>query len=175
MTIERGVLTVDGWTGKADLNYQIPDFKFAYIWVPGLGTAVISHDFFKGSKLQVDAFDGNMLTVKIDEHTLQLTSERPLLPSKGKKVKTESAYVALDTTYAHPSLFPVFGYGDTGVAPFKWPGSLADLHRNPDAPPLPPGIKPKTEAVKICHKNSDGTEGDCHVVDVPMATGKSKS
>jgi hypothetical protein len=175
MTIERGVLTVDGWTGKADLNYQIPDFKFAYIWVPGVGTAVISHEFFKGSKLQVDAFNGNMLTVKIDEHTVQLTSERPLLPSKNKKVKTDSAYVALDTTYADPSLFPVFGYGDTSVAPFKWPGSLADLHRNPEAPPMPAGIKPKTEAVKVCQKNNDGTEANCHVVDVPMTTGKSKS
>ncbi len=142
VTVERGVLTVDGWTGKAALNYSIMDLKFIYLWAPGVGTAIVSSEPFPGAQLQAGAFNGHTLTVTVAGHTLQLASDRNLL--SGGKELIKPAYVALDTTYVpeHPN-YPAFGYGVTSKAPYAWPASMAnytgDVAR---APPLPPSLLP---------------------------------
>jgi hypothetical protein len=166
VTVEHGVLTVDGWAGKADLNYQIADFKYFYLWAPGVGTVVVSTQIFPGSKYQAGCFDGGTLTVAAEGHQLQLTSDRRLL---GKK--PEGAYVRVDPDAEAPSRYPQVGYGDSFKAPYAWPGSLADTHRNPNAPPLPDALKPTLQTTKMCAPGSDGKE-DCKVVAVPMNTGK---
>jgi len=142
VTVERGVLTVDGWTGKAALNYSIMDLKFIYLWAPGVGTAIVSSEPFPGAQLQGGAFNGHTLTVTVAGHTLQLASDRNLL--SGGKELIKPAYVALDTTYVpeHPN-YPAFGYGVTSKAPYAWPASMAsytgDVSR---APPLPTNLLP---------------------------------
>jgi len=142
VTVERGVLTVDGWTGKAALNYSIMDLKFIYMWAPGVGTAIVSSEPFPGAQLQGGAFNGHTLTVNVAGHTLQLASDRNLL--SGGKDLIKPAYVALDTTYVpeHPN-YPAFGYGVTSKAPYAWPASMAsytgDVSR---APPLPQNLLP---------------------------------
>jgi hypothetical protein len=46
VSISRGILTVDGMTVKAALNYEIKDLKYVYFYVPGIGTVVVSKDPF---------------------------------------------------------------------------------------------------------------------------------
>ena len=71
VSVDHGVFTVDGLTGKAALNYEIADLKFIYLYAPWIGTAVISNVAFPGAKEQPNAFDDKTLTVTLGEHTFQ--------------------------------------------------------------------------------------------------------
>jgi hypothetical protein len=141
ISIAQGTLTVDGWTGKARLNYDIPDLKYVYMWAPGIGTVVVSNVKFPLGKEEKDAFSGNTLTVDANGHTIQLYSEKRLLKDK----KPESAWVYVDSAYRFPSTYPVMGYGNTIAAPYAWPGAknvqLAKAGVAPP-PPLPKNLRP---------------------------------
>lgn len=139
VSISAGTLTVDGWTGKARLNYDIADLKFVYLYAPGIGTTIVSQNPFPGAKEQVAAFNDKTLRITVDGHPLELASEKRLL---GKK--PQSAWVEVDRRFLLPARFPVFGYGDTIKAPYAWPGSkgIAASKGPIQAPPLPPEIRP---------------------------------
>lgn len=141
VTIEQGTLTVDGWTGKARLNYDIADLKYLYIYAPGIGNTVISGAPFEGAIEQKNAFDGKTLTVSVSEHTLQLASEKPLLHQK----HPASAYVRVDREYTMASRFPVMGYGTLRRPPYAWPGAKSV---STNAPDLPKEVKPTLAAPK---------------------------
>jgi hypothetical protein len=172
VNIVHGELTVDGLIAKAGLNFQITDFHYMYIWVPGLGTTVVSNHFFPGSKLEENALSDKLITVTIDNHQLQVASEQPLLPGKNRKqVKPMNLFVGLDTAYAKGGQYPELGYGDIAKAPYSWPGVLADSKPNTKAPPLPENLRQKTRSTKICDKLPDGTQS-CHDVEVPLTSDK---
>ncbi len=140
VTIARGTFTVDGMIGKAELNYNIPDFKFMYLYAPGIGTLVVSNEPFPGATLQKNAFNEKTLTVTTGDHHLQLASDNNLL---GKK--TLPAYVLLDRNFVLPTPYPVVGYGGLTKAPYVWPGS----HENTELkgafvkpPPIPVNLQP---------------------------------
>ena len=139
VSISRGILTVDGLTGKAALNYEIKDLKYLYFYVPGIGTTVVSNDPFPGAVEQKKAFDDKTLTVSVGEHVVQLSSDKRLL---GKM--PESAFVRVDKTFLVPTKFPVMGYGPIRVAPYAWPGSRVneELKGAVEAPPLPTDLRP---------------------------------
>jgi hypothetical protein len=139
VSISAGTLTVDGWTGKARLNYDIADLKFLYLYAPGIGTTIVSQNTFPGAKEQAAAFNDKTLTITVNGHPLQLASEKRLL---GKK--PQSAWVAVDRGFLLPAKFPVFGYGTTIKAPYAWPGSkdIAASKGSVQAPPLPPDVRP---------------------------------
>jgi hypothetical protein len=139
VSISRGTLTVDGMTGKAALNYEIKDLKYIYVYVPGVGTTIISNDPFPGAVEQKKAFDDKTLTVTVGDHILQLASDNRLL---GKV--PASAYVLVDRSFSVPTKFPVVGYGPIRVAPYAWPGSKenAVLTGAVEAPPLPADLRP---------------------------------
>jgi hypothetical protein len=139
ISIAAGTLTVDGWTGKARLNYDIADLKFLYIYAPGIGTTIVSHTPFPGAKEQPAAFNQKTLKISVDGHPIELYSEKPLL---GKK--PQSAWVMVDRGFLLPAKFPVFGYGDTTRSPYMWPGSKDTVaSKGPvQAPPLPPDVRP---------------------------------
>jgi hypothetical protein len=141
VSIERGILTVDGMAGKAGLNYEIKDLKFIYLYAPWIGITIVSHSPFPGAIEQKNAFDDKTLSVTVDTHKLQLYSDKRLL---GKK--TESAYVAVDRSFKLPSQFPVIGYGETLKPPYAWPGSHenAALHGSVAPPALPTNLRPVT-------------------------------
>jgi hypothetical protein len=141
VSVQRGILTVDGMAGKAGLNYEIKDLKFIYIYAPWVGIAIVSHSPFPGSVEQKNAFDDKTLTVTVDTHKLQLYSDKRLL---GKK--PESAFVAVDRSFRLPAQFPVIGYGETLKPPYAWPGSRenAALKGPITPPPLPPSLRPVT-------------------------------
>jgi hypothetical protein len=141
LEIERGAFTVDGIVGKVQLDYDIGDLHFLYLYVPGMGVTVVSDAPFPGAVAQADAFDGETLTVKTAEHVLQVSSDKPLL---GKR--REAAYVMVDRHYRMAARFPVVGYGTTRSAPYQWPGSKTEVRlagTRDDAPPVPMDLRPK--------------------------------
>lgn len=148
--IERGTMTVDGYTGKAALNYDIADLHYLYMYVPGSGTVVVARAKFAGATEQKDAFHGSALTINSAGHVVELVSEKPLLSKKA-----ESAWVKLDPAFSLRSNYPVFGYGDVAAAPYAWPGALHVGQEKgvADAPPLPasvlPALAPKPVPVKL--------------------------
>ena len=143
MDIVQGTLTVDGWTGKARMNYDIADLKYLYVWAPGVGTVVISNGWFEAGEIQLHAFDGNTLTVDANGHKIQVTSEKRMLSKK-----QTSAFVYVDKNYFVSSNFPVMGYGATDHQPYAWPGAknvqLAKTATPPTVipPPLPKDLRP---------------------------------
>lgn len=139
ISISAGTLTVDGWTGKARLNYDIADLKFIYLYAPGVGTTIVSANPFPGAKEQPAAFNDKSLKITVDGHPIELASEKRLL---GKKPR--SAWVAVDRGFLLPARFPVFGYGTTIKAPYAWPGSKESaLSKGPiEPPPLPAEVMP---------------------------------
>lgn len=142
VTIVEGTLTVDGWTGKARLNYDIADLKYMYIFAPGIGVTVISNAPFDGATEQKNAFDGKTLTVSVAEHTLQIASEKKLLNEK----HPSSAYVRVDREYAMNSRFPVMGYGTLRKPPYAWPEAKWVATK---APELPKEVRPTVARPKI--------------------------
>lgn len=140
VSISRGTFTVDGMIGKAELNYEIPDFKYMYLYAPGIGTIVVSNVPFPGAKEQKNAFDDTALTVYAGDHKLQLASDKRLL---GKK--PEAAYVLVDRTFNPPSKYPVVGYGSTLKAPYVWPGGKPNSEiagAFVKAPAIPQNLEP---------------------------------
>ena len=142
VSIASGTLTVDGWTGKARLNYDIADFKYMYVYVPGIGVTIVSQSAFPGAKEQAGAFNDKTLHVTVEGHPIELTSDKRLL---GKK--PESAWVAVDRGFLLPSKFPVFGYGPVTKAPYVWPGSKQSVEAGAEAeaPPLPVDVRPAVQ------------------------------
>jgi hypothetical protein len=139
--IQQATLTVDGWTGKARLNYDIADLKYIYVWAPGIGTIVASNQKFPLGVEQKNAFNGNMLTVQANGHQVQISSETKLLKDK----KPASAWVYLDSVYKAHSVFPEMGYGSTKDAPYSWPGAKqtpVEKGGMVPPPPLPAGMRP---------------------------------
>lgn len=144
ISIRQGTLTVDGLTGKAGLNYEIADLRYIYIFVPWIGTTIISNAPFPGATEQPKAFEDKTLTVNVADHTLQIYSDKPLL---GKK--PEPAYVTVDRGFSYPSKVPVMGYGSVRQAPYAWPGAGIVAPGTSEAPPLPENLKP-TSALPPC-------------------------
>jgi hypothetical protein len=146
VSIAAGTLTVDGWTGKARLNYDIADLKFLYIYAPGIGTTIVSQNPFPGAKEQAGAFNDKTLHVTVDGHPIEVWSEKSLL---GKKPR--AAWVLVDRGFMLPAKFPVFGYGPTTKSPYSWPGAKDTKAINAlvQPPPLPTDLRP-TLQLKPC-------------------------
>ncbi len=140
VSIVHGTLTVDGMTGKAGLNYEISDMKYIYLYVPWIGMTIVSNGPFPGAIEEKEAFKENTLTVKADDHVLELYSEKKLL---GKR--PESAYVLVDRAFSLQTKFPLMGYGDLRQAPYAFPGSKVEVaKKGAAAPPLPASLRPGT-------------------------------
>jgi hypothetical protein len=141
VTIVSGTLTVDGWTGKARLNYNIPDLRYIYLSAPAVGTVIISQQQFPGSKEQKTAFQGKTLTVDAGDHKLQLASQNELISKK-----PIGAWVKVDPTYTEDPRYPVMGYGSRNKPPYEWPGAKPDKGVGVlDAPPIPTMLRPRLE------------------------------
>ena len=139
LSISAGTLTVDGWTGKARLNYDIADLKFLYIYAPGVGTTIVSQNPFPGAKEQPGGFNNQTLRITVDGHPIEVWSEKRML---GKKPMP--AWVMVDRGFMLPAKFPVFGYGATTKAPYLWPGAKDTLASKGvvQPPPLPVDVRP---------------------------------
>ncbi len=146
LDIRDGVLTVDGFVGKAGLNYSVHE-GFLYFTVPGVGTAIVAQSKFINAAPQKNAFHGNVLTLQVNGHTVELTSANAMSPNKGAE-----AWVAVDPLYGATRRFPEMGFGDSLQRPYVWPGSKASAPKDGEAnaavvaPALPRSVRPKMEA-----------------------------
>jgi hypothetical protein len=136
VAVSHGTLTVDGMIGKAQLNYDIKDFRFIYLYAPWVGTVVVSNGPFPGAIAQKDAFNDKTLTITVEEHTFQVYSEKQLLSKK-----PEAAYVLVDRNFQLPTQTPVMGYGATLRQPYAWPGAKL-VASTKTAPPIPEALRP---------------------------------
>lgn len=139
--VQNGTLTVDGWTGKARLNYDVKNFQYLYVSVPTYGTIVASPEHFPNSTELKNALDGQTLTITTkDDHIVQLASDE-LLAGKQK----HSIFYSVDSNYRQPGNFPSVGYGFVNKAPYAWPGTLPltedQKRRMAQAPVLPKGME----------------------------------
>jgi len=142
MAVRDGILTVDGMVGKAQLNYDVNQ-AYLYFTVPGVGTAIVAQTHFMNSAPQKNAFHGNTLTINVNGHTVELSSNGPLVPGK-----TAEAWVAIDPLFGADITFPQMGFGNTQQRPFVWPGSRnsrTSSSASATAPPLPLSVRPKPE------------------------------
>jgi hypothetical protein len=142
VSIARGTFTVDGMIGKAELNYNIADLKYIYMYAPGIGTLVVSNHPFPGAKEEKNGFSDKTLTVTTEDHKLQLASDDRLLV---KSKKPESAYVLVDRDFRLPTPYPVVGYGGLLKAPYVWPGSKENAPLKGAfvaPPPIPVDLRP---------------------------------
>jgi hypothetical protein len=142
--VRDGILTVDGMVGKAGMNYDIRN-GFLYFTIPGAGTAIVAQEHFMNSAPQENAFKGNVLTISVQGHTVELTSNAPLVAGK-----ISEAWVAFDPFYGANITFPQMGFGDTLQRPYGWPGSKAiarkaDVNALVTPPPMPKSVQPKPE------------------------------
>ena len=145
LTVVAGTLTVDGWTGKARLNYDIPGQDFLYFSAPRIGTVILSQTAFPGSREQKLALDGKTITIHVNDHDVQLASDKPLA---GKK--PESVWMRLDPDYRQDPRYPVMGFGAVTKPPYAWPGAKLQASKGAaDAPPLPESMMP-TVVSAIC-------------------------
>ena len=172
--IYNGTLTVDGDTGKATLNYDIPDLKYIYIWAPGIGLTVISHKPFAGSKEQKAAFTQNTLDVMVDDHKLEIYSDRPMFDKKKDKEIARvidkqplPVWVLVDKDFELEASYPAMGYGIISKAPYAWPGSKPVPKRTRGVvipPPIPAAMRPVLISQKPAAKPAK-----VKVVGVPQA------
>lgn len=154
MSIVNGTLTMDGVTGKAELNYDIADLHYLYIWAPGVGTVVISNKEFAGAAEQKKGFSMNAVDVTVDDHKLEIYSDQPLFDKRKEKelvrdvgMQLVSAWVRVDKEYALPTPYPAMGYGMTANAPYAWPGAKPPEKRAKGVvtpPPVPVWMRPAT-------------------------------
>jgi hypothetical protein len=140
-TVRNAVLTVDGMVGKAQMNYDVKQC-FMYFTVPGVGTAIVAQTRFMNALPQKGAFHGDVLTINVNGHAVELTNSGPLVGAK-----VADAWVAIDPLYG-ANLFPEMGFGNTIQRPYVWPGSKAEktsANAVVAAPPLPANLRPKPE------------------------------
>jgi hypothetical protein len=157
VTVSEGTLTVNGMIARVGINYQIPDLKYLYFWVPGTGVVVVTDKPFPGAIEQKEAFHAKGLTIKIPSkdqdpsltQSIELYSDDYLLKNDRRPL---SAWVLLDPRITNAADIssdphfkgPIFGWGDTAAAPYAWPGSLPTDPKKHTAlaPPIPVNLLP---------------------------------
>ncbi len=139
------MLMIDGLVAKVQLNYDIHHAGYLYIFVPGVGTAVVSRIQTYGSMKVSNAFHGNTLSFNTGGHDFELTSQTPIAEGRNGK---EDAYVRLDSTTLGLDRMPMIGYGSTTRAPYAWPLSgvaAKDTEAHfVQPPPMPRNLLPRT-------------------------------
>ena len=113
LAIQQGVLTVDGLTVKAGMNYRISDLHYMYVGVPGTGVVVIAEHPFSGAREEPLAFRGNTLTVLAGSSRVQLTAANRM---RGH----ESAYVRFEPGDTPALRTPMLGFGEAALVPAVW-------------------------------------------------------
>jgi hypothetical protein len=148
--VRDGVYTVDGMTAKVKLNYDVNGVNFLYLFVPGVGTAVVSvlpdpQAVVTEAKLHED-----VLSFTVGEHRFTLSG---VALASNKGTAPTHLYVKLDRTAWQLSRRPMVGFGNLAEGPYVWPGALpaptqAQADPVPVAPPVPANLLPSTSAVR---------------------------
>lgn len=150
--VRDGVYTVDGMTAKVKLNYDVDGVQFLYMFVPGIGTAVISVLPDPDAVATEATYKDTELDFHVGDHRFKLTG---VALASDKGTAPAHLFVKLDRSAWGLNRHPMMGFGNMGQAPYVWPGALraetASQTEEPViAPPLPavllPSVKPVTPA-----------------------------
>ena len=147
--VRDGVYTVDGMVAKVQLNYDFNGVGFLYLFVPGVGTAVISAAPAHDAVTTEAALKDGELFFTVGEHTFKLTgvalaSDRGTVPAH--------LYARLDRGAWKLGRQPMVGFGNLAAMPYQWPGALpaapaAHTEETEVIPPVPASLLPSTTGV----------------------------
>lgn len=146
--VRDGVYTVDGMVAKLRLNYDVNGAHYLYLFVPGIGTAVLSLTADPDSVATTAQLHNNELSFAAGDHRFQLTG---VALSDGKNAVPEKLYVHLDREAWHLNRQPMVGFGNVAQMPYAWPGALATVASTEEShvvPPVPVVLLPSTAAVR---------------------------
>lgn len=145
--IRNGVYSVDGMVGKVRLNYDVKAASYLYLFVPGVGTALVSLSPASGAVSVPAAYHEGQLTVRVADHTLNVTGIESLVNDRGAEPAV--LFVSLDRGAWKLGRTPMVGYGGATQAPFEWPGALpmtaaaAGAEADEAAAPVPASLLPR--------------------------------
>lgn len=148
--VRDGVYTVDGMVAKVQLNYDVNGARFVYMFVPGIGTAVIAATADPDAVTAQAKLTDNELRFSVGDHHFRLTGVA-LANSKGHV--PEHLYVKLDRSAWQLNRHPMLGFGNSAQMPYQWPGALAvnsasaQPQDSPIVPPVPVSLLPSTSTV----------------------------
>lgn len=147
--VRDGVYTVDGMVAKVQLNYDVNGVHYLYMFVPGIGTAVIAAVADPDAVTVEAKLEGNNLSFSVGDHRYMLTGVA-LATSKGSA--PEHLFVRLDRAAWRLNRRPMLGFGDVRQMPYQWPGALAtssnaQAEESQVVPPMPASLLPSTKKV----------------------------
>ncbi|MGI4828703.1 MAG: hypothetical protein ACRYFU_11015 [Janthinobacterium lividum] len=139
--VRHGMYTVDGMVAKIQLNYDVQGANFMYLFVPGIGTAVVSISPEPDALMTSAALQDDELTFTVDGHHFGLTG---VTLANDRGVVPANLYVHLDRAAWHLSRLPMVGFGDRAELPYVWPGALPPEHAEESEaiPPIPATLLP---------------------------------
>ena len=146
--VRDGVYTVDGMVAKLRLNYDVNGAQYLYLFVPGVGTAVVSLTADPDSIVAEARLHDNELTFASGDRHFKLTG---VALSDGKNEAPDHLYVRLDRAAWHLGRQPMVGFGNVAQLPYAWPGALptsAPAEESRVIPPIPVTLLPSTTAVQ---------------------------
>ncbi len=120
--IRDGVYSVDGMVGKVRLNYDVNAASYFYLFMPGVGTALVSLAPSLDTVSVPAAYHDGQLTVRVAEHTFNVTGIESLVNERGKEPAT--IFVTLNRSAWRLGRTPMLGFGTAVQAPYEWPGAL---------------------------------------------------
>ncbi len=147
--VRSGVYTVDGMVAKVQLNYDVNGVRFLYLFLPGVGTAVVSATPNPEAIATEAKLQDNELSFALGEHRFRLTGVA-LASDRGSA--PEHLYVWLDRAAWQLHSQPMVGFGDAVATPYVWPGALRveepkAVEDAVAAPPVPLVLLPSPTAV----------------------------
>lgn len=146
--VRDGVYTVDGMVAKLRLNYDVNGAHYLYLFVPGVGTAVLSLSADPDSIVAEARLHDNELAFAVGDHHFKLTG---VALSDGKNEAPTHLYVRLDRAAWHLNRQAMVGFGDVAQLPYAWPGALpapAPAEESRVIPPVPVTLLPSTTTVQ---------------------------
>lgn len=155
--IRDGVYSVDGMVGKVRLNYDVKAARYFYLFMPGVGTALVSLAPSGDAVSVPAAYKDGQLTVRVAEHTFNVTGIESLVNDQGKEPAT--LFVTLNRNAWRLSRTPMVGFGTAMQAPYQWPGVLpasavAAADSDEGTLPVPASLLPRPAAL---HEAANGT------------------
>ena len=143
--VRDGVYTVDGMVAKIKLNYDVDGANFIYLFVPGVGTAVVSAFPEPNALVSHAVVNQNELTFTVDGHHFGLTG---VTLANGKGRVPDGLYVHLDRSAWRLSRLPMVGFGNRAEPPYEWPGALPleSAEESEAIPPVPSTLLPSLAA-----------------------------
>ena len=142
-----GVYSVDGRVGKVQLNYDVRAAGYLYLFVPGVGTALLSLAPSPDAVSMPAAYKDGELTVRAGDHTLNLTGVESLVDDRGKP--PTKLYVRLDRGSWGLSRTPMVGFGTVNDAPYEWPEAQRPESAEDSPLPVPASLLPRKLAFQV--------------------------